>query len=85
MNERIKELKREAEALAYEEHKANCIKNGRDPSMPHANVLNLTFEKFAELIVRECAKAVEYSIWHLPRGYKAVDQAAFVKKLFGIK
>ena len=55
MNERIKELKREAEALAYEEHKANCIKNGRDPSMPHANALNMTFEKFAELIVRECA------------------------------
>lgn len=42
-------------------------------------------EKFAELIVRECAKAVEYSIWHLPRGYKAVDQATFVKKHFGIQ
>ncbi len=56
MNERIKELKREAEALAYEEHKANCIKNGRDPSMPHANALNMTFEKFAELIAKECAR-----------------------------
>ena len=54
MNELVKELKREAEALAYEEHKANCIKNGRDPSMPHANALNMTFEKFAELIVRQC-------------------------------
>jgi hypothetical protein len=54
--ERIKELKREAEALAYEEHKANCIKNGRDPSMPHANALNMTFEKFAELIIKEYEK-----------------------------
>lgn len=54
MNERIRELKYQAEALAYEEHKANCIKNGIDPSMPHANALNMTFEKFAELIVREC-------------------------------
>ena len=54
MNELIKELKREAEALAYEEHKANCIKNGRDTSMPHANALNMTFEKFAELIVKQC-------------------------------
>lgn len=59
MNELIKELKREAEALAYEEHKANCIKNGRDPSMPHANALNMTFEKFAELIVKGCAKYVK--------------------------
>ena len=66
MNERIKELKREAEALAYEEHKANCIKNGRDPSMPHANALNMTFEKFAELIVRECIE----TFMGVPPSYK---------------
>lgn len=42
-------------------------------------------EKFAQLIVQECAKAVEDSIWHLPRGYKAVDQAKFVKRHFGVE
>lgn len=56
MNERIKELRYEAGILAYEEHETNCIKNGRDPSMPHANALDMTFQKFAELIVRECMK-----------------------------
>lgn len=39
----------------------------------------------AELIVRECANAVENSVWHLPRGYKAKDQAEFVKKHFGVE
>lgn len=56
MNERIKRLKYQAEALAYEEHKSNCIKNERDPSIPHANALNMTFEKFAQLIAQECAR-----------------------------
>lgn len=65
MNERIKELKYQAEALAYEEHKTNCIKNGRDPSMSHANALNMTFEKFAELLIERCVKAVE----NTPLGY----------------
>ena len=41
-------------------------------------------EKFAELIVRECAKIVEDSTWNLPHGYKAVDQAKLVKKHFGV-
>ena len=42
-------------------------------------------EKFARLIVLECAEAVENSIWHLPRGYKATDQADFLKKHFGVE
>ena len=41
--------------------------------------------KFAELIVRECAKIVEDSTWNLPHGYKAVDQAKLVKKHFGVE
>jgi hypothetical protein len=40
--------------------------------------------KFAELIVRECAKIVEDSKWNLPRGHKAIDQANLVKEHFGI-
>ena len=63
MNERIRELKYQAEKLAWLEHKANCIKNGRDPSMPHANALNMTFEKFAKLIVQECANTAYQSLY----------------------
>jgi hypothetical protein len=42
-------------------------------------------EKFAELIVKECAQIVEASTWNLPHGYKAVDQANLVKKHFGVE
>ena len=70
MNERILELAREA-ALA----------EGWGPG-----VWQTTFtEKFAELIVAECAKIVEDSTWNLPHGYKTVDQANLVKQHFGVK
>lgn len=82
MNERIKEIKREAEALAYEEHKANCIKNGRDPSMPHANALNMTFEKFAELIVRECAEVADNAD-AMRQKWEGIGK--YVKEYFGIE
>lgn len=55
MNERIKQLIEQAGELAYEEHKAKCLKDGLNPSMPYGNNLGKIFEKFAELIVRECA------------------------------
>jgi hypothetical protein len=42
-------------------------------------------EKFAELIVQECALIVENSPWQLRRGYKAIDQANLVKQHFGVK
>jgi hypothetical protein len=42
-------------------------------------------EKFAELIIRECAQIVEASAWNLPHRYKAVDQANLVKKHFGVE
>lgn len=44
---------------------ALCQKTGRDPSMPVANALQRTFEKFAELIVAkvldEVAERAYYS------------------------
>ncbi len=42
-------------------------------------------ERFAELIVRECANIVQDSPWQLPQGYKSVDQAKLVKKYFGVE
>ena len=72
MNERVLELAKQA-GLKKE--------HGTDREY----VGDFDWREFAELIVREGAKAVEYSIWHLTRGYKAVDQAAFVKKYFGVE
>lgn len=48
------------------------------------SVYVVNHKTFAELIVQECAEAVKNSVWHLPRGYKAADQAEFVKKHFGM-
>ncbi len=42
-------------------------------------------EKFAELIVRECANIVQDSPWQLPQKYKSVDQANLIKKYFGVE
>ena len=42
-------------------------------------------DEFARLIVLKCADLVENSVWHLPRGYKAVDQAEFLMKHFGVE
>ena len=42
-------------------------------------------EKFAKLIVQECALIVENSPWQLRRGYKAIDQANLVKQHFGVE
>lgn len=68
MNERIKEL--EKQAVFYNEETEKW---------------ELNLEKFAELIVKECADVVENSVWHLPRGYKAKDQAVLVRKNFGVE
>ena len=43
------------------------------------------YEKFAELIVKECARLVEDSKWNLPRGCTAADQAKYVKEHFGVE
>jgi hypothetical protein len=42
-------------------------------------------QKFAELLVQECAYIVENSPWRLKRGYKAIDQANLVKQHFGVE
>ena len=71
MNERIRELAEQAKHHGSATHVMNI------PSW--------YLEKFAELIVAECAKIVEDSTWNLPHGYKAVDQANLVKQHFGVE
>ena len=53
--ELIWELMKQAGELAYEEHKAKCLQEGLDPERTVWSVTGATYEKFAELIVRECA------------------------------
>ena len=55
MNERIKELARQAElAELYDRYVEYCMKNADDDIMDYDTIV----EKFAELIVRECAEFV---------------------------
>ena len=77
MNERIEALKK----LATKEVWGNNPYNGS----PEFDGYELDAEKFAELIVQECVTVIEGSSWNLPHGYKAVDQAALVKKHFGVE
>lgn len=82
MNERIKGLISQAHILAAEQHRVNCLATGKDPSMPHAGALNMTFEKFAELIVKECAGLVA-GVPTDTMGYHTADQK--IKQHFGVK
>ena len=58
MNERIKELARKANMVEVEYH----------PGFPDIKY-PANFEKFAELIVRECAKQVDYYWDQFENGY----------------
>lgn len=76
MNEQILKLVAEARQYAWE-NETHWSANAEREAL---------FErKFAELLVKECAKIVEDSTWNLPHGYKAVDQANLVKKHFGVE
>jgi hypothetical protein len=77
MNERIEKLVRQAGLT-----QAKDFKSGDE-------VKNFVFgnglEKFAELIVRECAEIVKDSPWKLGNSYAASDQAWLIKEHFGVK
>ena len=83
MNERIKELAVQARNYALDEKRIYERMHNTEQCMEeYREVYN---EKFAELIVGECAKIVEDSTWNLPHGYKTVDQANLVKQHFGVE
>jgi len=58
MNERIEELAFEAWRLASDEV-AHFKRMHNQPTMSHDEVMDVFEQKFAELIVRECAQFVE--------------------------
>jgi len=73
MNERIKELAREAGLLAY------------NPEGPPTKL-----DKFAELIVRECASLCEARAWGMIEkgfpGHEAVEECSdIIKQHFGVE
>ena len=77
MNERIFQLAKQAE-IKFEAHLQHL---GIDTAV----ITPADLEKFAELIVKECALIVAHSPWRLDRGYKAIDQANLVKQHFGVE
>jgi hypothetical protein len=76
MNERIKELVGQAKFIAEESINKQISSNQE---------LNAFAEKFAQLIVEECAHIVENSPWRFKHGYKAIDQANLLKQHFGVE
>lgn len=88
MNERIKGLINQAHILAAEQHRVNCLATGKDPSMPHPDALNMTFEKFAELIVRECMILVKDCYKEPESGqspYQTVCASTIIEEHFGVE
>jgi hypothetical protein len=77
MNERIKEL--EKQAWEFVDKTWNWA-NANNPSQA-----TLFKAKFAELIVRECAEIVKDSPWKLGNSYAASDQAWLIKEHFGVE
>ena len=90
MNERIRELMDQAGELAYEEHKAKCLKNGLDPMMPFGNNLMAILEKFAELIVAECIFVMKSTVDESIDFDRKLDETSSwiesdIKKHFGVE
>jgi hypothetical protein len=71
MNERIKQL---AEQACFDEI-------GKDYSL-YFNLTKDKVEKFAELIVRECAEVITETRWHLPPTQQQI--AVGIKEHFGV-
>lgn len=81
MNKQIKDLLDRAHTEAFQEHCECCAKTGQDPLMPYAGSLDEVFEKFAELIVRECIETLGTYEDHWT--HKA--QMELLKKHFGVE
>jgi len=71
MNERIKELARQA-----------CITIVPEPFDDASRAWNNTMEKFAELIVRECAEACEKNSYLALNGWQRAKQ---IREHFGVE
>jgi hypothetical protein len=75
MNERFKQLIKAAGGIGHDE-------DGQELT---PMLVGSSLEKFAELIVRECAEIVKDSPWKLGNSYAASDQAWLIKEHFGVE
>ena len=87
MNERIKQLLDQAQELACEEVKSTPVFEKYAPSyaIPGTEIhvgLRLSYEKFAELIVRECAEVVTDAV---DQREPASTYADKIKQHFGVE
>ena len=74
MNERIKQLAEQAKFMAEEDINKQISYNTE---------LKAFSEKFAELIVRECAEVITETRWHLPPTQQQI--AVGIKEHFGVE
>ncbi len=77
MNERIIELRKEA----WKQVQVDLQTNERDDAVTDREHTKMVFDKFAELIVRECADVDLY--WLSEQDRKAVVEK--IKQHFGVK
>ncbi len=61
MNERIKELAKQAEITLVLTEYTGCL-SGQEFLVTDRNLTNIHLEKFAELIIRECADVIQKRI-----------------------
>jgi hypothetical protein len=88
MNERILELLDEACEYAHSKHFAHVKKFKYVTPERHANAQDTMQEKFAELIVKECAMIVEGFTfeWEVAEDqYQEYEASDVLKKHFGVE
>jgi hypothetical protein len=81
MNERIKELSKQAREHAYTEYR----KQTPETYSTNKEIEDFFEEKFAELIVRECLNQVRDEIQYIADWDKADQVVTEVKKHFGVE
>ena len=83
MNERIKELEKQAWDYAYDHEtvKGN-IANGGFINMNFSDAFS---EKFAELIVRECGDIAYKAYWDNPETVRGIHIKEKIKQHFGVE
>jgi len=81
MNERIKQLAKEAGYYLYdltETHECKTVETDSKDEW-------ITLEKFAELIVRECGEIAYKAYWDNPETVRGIHIKEKIKKHFGVK
>ena len=81
MNERIKELREQAADFASQTYSKYTMATFNT----NKSIETLFEEKFAELIVRECAEVIQDSPWQLGHECTPSEQASLIKEHFGVE